>query len=53
MSAAVTRGALLTMIALTWGCETRTPITPSVSTNSAAVAMPSAASGFYTQGHGV
>ena len=50
MSSAVTLGALLTMIALTWGCETRTPITPSVSPNSAAVVMPSAATGFTLSG---
>ena len=50
MSAAVTRGALLTLIALTWGCETRTPTTPSVSPDSAPVVMPAAARGFTLSG---
>ena len=42
--------ALLSIIALTWGCETRTPTTPSVSPGSAAVVMPSAATGFTLSG---
>ena len=42
--------ALLSITALTWGCETRTPITPSVPPDSGAVVMPSAAPGFTLSG---